>query len=159
MTFNPVPVPVIELVGHTLQTTEEADRYQWYLEDEPIAGGTTRSIAPLSDGHYKVDVVADGCSGSSRPVMLTITGVETGVHEGVAVYPSPATDWLTLKFDDALHAATVSFIGASGGNLWEVSKPARQEALLVDVSQLPPGVYICLIKTQEKVIHRKISIY
>ncbi|MBT1688973.1 PKD domain-containing protein [Dawidia soli] len=159
VTFNPVPVPVIELVGHTLQTTEEADRYQWYLEDEPIAGGTTRSIAPLSDGHYKVDVVADGCSGSSRPVMLTITGVETGVHEGVAVYPSPATDWLTLKFDDALHAATVSFIGASGGNLWEVSKPARQEALLVDVSQLPPGVYICLIKTQEKVIHRKISIY
>lgn len=159
VTFNPPPVAVIELVGNTLQTTEKADRYQWYLEDEPIEDGTSRGIVPLSDGHYKVDMIAGGCTATSRPVMLTITGVEDGAQDGVTAYPSPATDWLTLSFGDARYAATVSLVSASGGNLLEVLKAARQEELLIDVSHLPPGVYICLIKTPDKVIHRKISIY
>jgi hypothetical protein len=159
VTFNPSPVAEIELVDNMLQTTVAADHYQWYLEDEPIEGATSRAVAPLLNGHYKVDVTEGGCSATSRAVMLIITGEEEGAQDGVTVYPSPATDRLTLNFGDARYAATVSLVSVSGGNLLEIPKAARQEELVIDVSHLPPGVYICLIKTPEKVIHRKISIY
>jgi len=65
ITVNPVPSVTITQVSDELIATT-ADTYQWLASDgTPIAGATSKTYTPLTEGNYFVRVTANGCSAVS----------------------------------------------------------------------------------------------
>lgn len=78
--------------------------FQWYLNDQPIAGATDSVFRPLQTGVYRVQVRGvGGCAVFSDPFTLsTITSRGTSASNApfaLTVYPNPFADELTLVFD------------------------------------------------------------
>jgi hypothetical protein len=80
--------------------------YQWFLDNQPIAGATDSAFRPLQTGVYRVQVRgAGGCAVFSDPFTVSTITTRTPSVQGapfaVTVYPNPFVDVLTLTFDPA----------------------------------------------------------
>ncbi|MFM8832856.1 MAG: choice-of-anchor D domain-containing protein, partial [Cytophagales bacterium] len=70
--------------------------YQWFVNGTAIANASSQSHTTSASGSYSVRItVAGGCSSTSDPFVLVVTGLETpSLNDEFALYPNPVTDWL-----------------------------------------------------------------
>lgn len=95
----PPATPTITQVGNTL-STNAASSYQWYLNGSPIAGATSQTYTPVSDGWYTVWVGNASCQSSSSAIYLTVTSIDENytVFSSLEVSPNPAKDNIYALF-------------------------------------------------------------
>ncbi len=94
-----VPAPEVPQITQdgTLLTSSAATGYQWYLNGEPLVGANEQSYDAVTGGTYFVEVFNEfDCTAVSEPVAVIITGVNELVFAQPAIWPSPATEILTL---------------------------------------------------------------
>jgi hypothetical protein len=95
---NPLPAkPVIFVNGANLQGPE-AEKYQWYLNNSPIAGATSQSVALSAVGTYQLEV-SNGCGSvfsdfhEHRPVSQS-----PSIDFDFKAYPNPYVNEATLNY-------------------------------------------------------------
>jgi len=135
LTMYPTPDPTISFDGKAFYTQIGYASYQWYENTTAIAGATTYSLVPTTDGSYLVDVSdSAGCRAYSTSIVLTNLAVaNTYANYAIRVYPNPVGDLLFIQAPIRL-SARVS--GIDGRIL--ISTESTQQ---VDVSILAPGIY------------------
>ncbi len=123
-------------------TTIEADSYQWYFNNEPIANATSNSYTPLENGDYTVMTSSsDGCSGSSAVYTVASIGVGVENAAGMSIYPNPSNGVFTLKGSmlqgGLQHVEIKNTLGES-----VYSSNQVQLNQVVDIQNAPTGVYL-----------------
>jgi hypothetical protein len=128
-----------------LHTTSTAAEYYWFREGSPVPGSGSSYIATQS-GNYAVLVIsADGCSSKpSDAVSVVVVGdIYDGVSTGFGVYPNPATTM--LYYDAETPGVNARLFAASGAEI-RVNTIRSGTQLVLDVSQLSPGLYLLRVE-------------
>jgi hypothetical protein len=154
-----VSVPTINAVGNILSSSS-FNNNQWYLNGNAIPGatGTTYNMSLTGAGTYTVVVTdpATGCSATSLPFIFT--GLAAGIEAaGIAVYPNPATDKITIELPAAGVAEALLKIYDKLGAL-VMTQPLtqyRSDILL----NMTPGSYTMELTTSGGVYYSKLVRY
>lgn len=77
------------------------------------------------------------------------TGVDDmNEHASVLVYPNPVADVLHVKWSGvAQPEVRITFANMTGQVLYTASVPSTANSTAIDVSMLPPGMYVCVLQS------------
>ena len=152
ITVNPLPTkPVIASSGTAMNTGTGYTSYQWYLNNNLIAGATLNQYSTTQNGVYKV-VVKDnkGCANTSDDFNYVTTAVNDMIWQGYTLqwFPNPVHDDLIIKVSAQTTLAgtvTVRVVNIMG-------KQVQQQQLLktgmnkVPLKKLAAGMYWIVLK-------------
>jgi hypothetical protein len=122
--------------------------YQWIDcgTGMAISGATSRVYTATAAGNYQVAVTMAGCTDTSICLSLTMNPLGIGSNEikSLAVYPSPADNFLVVETENiSITALTIFDVN---GKLISNSTP-QNSSVRMDVSNLKSGVYLLKIET------------
>ncbi|UPT67358.1 MAG: T9SS type A sorting domain-containing protein [Sphingobacteriales bacterium JAD_PAG50586_3] len=143
-TVNPIPAqPIITINGDSLQSSS-ATGNQWFLVSNPNVLGTNQIYTPTQDGYYSVSFTdANGCTSLSDSVYFDVTSINEQLQNtGIAIYPNPANDVITLSTNKH-HGATYSLFDGLGRVV--LSGNFTAENTNINISGLAPGMYILTV--------------
>lgn len=164
-TNNPVNItepsavaPVATLSGNTLGTGAYSS-YQWYFNGVSIgATATSQTYAATQSGNYYVQVTdANGCTGSSNVVPVTVTGIDpTNISPlAVAIYPNPFHDEVNVVVDGYKGGdIEVELFDLFGRKLYQTTQATGQ--FTIATTSLAQGVYIIRFKANGQPVYRQI---
>ena len=150
---NPKPIkPQIIQKGDTLEVTTIYQEYAWYLDGVLIIA-TEQRIVNMPDGEYYV-VVKDnnGCSSdTSNHIIVKQISVDLALQEEInfIIYPNPVNDVLKISYSsNKLFELSASIINNLGFLLIERNnfQVVWNNYFEINTSNLPTGVYFCIIK-------------
>jgi len=149
---NNVNANTIVSSGTSLLSFLQADNYQWYKNDMPIDGATSRTYDYAGDlGSFVVVISTSNCNVASVPYV--VTEIENANGE-VQISPNPAKDF--IRVSGARSRAYVSITDAVGREVLHSSYFENETVL--DVRYLNEGLYILKIENSGSQIQRKILI-
>ena len=129
---------------------------QWYFNDELIAGATSQVLMPEQAGEYKVVVQYQGCSTSASRTFV-ITDAEQQPEAHFSLFPNPVVSNVTIDFGAPVTSArTIYVINELGIVLSTAQLAAGSSGALLNLTNLPGGVYILKITGGDNAIERKI---
>jgi hypothetical protein len=145
VTINPLPTPpTITINGNTLQSSA-ATGNQWYIVGNPNSVGNGQTHNPAQDGNYFIVYTdGNGCTATSDTVFIDITGItEDFAKQGIAIYPNPATDNVTIAINANKAGAVYAVYDQLGRNV--LSGKLTDENTTVNLNGLAPGMYMLTI--------------
>ncbi len=150
-------------IGGNFQLSVQAQgnnlQYQWYKDNQAISGatGSTYTISNVTAndaGDYKVMVTNNCGSVESSVVTIATASVEDEAYAAgyrLRVDPQPAADQLTLVLSTPSTAtASVELLDMTGrtlGTLWHGLTSGAEQKLDVNVGNVAPGMYRCVLRS------------
>jgi PKD repeat protein len=139
--------------GHVLASALSANTYQWYLNDEPIAGATNRTFVFDVPGSYQLFTTHDDCNYFTTPFI--ILDAAEFVHRTFTVYPNPALDKIRIQFKESRAIHQIAMINAMGQAVIEKQVSGKEEAE-INVAGFSPGIYIVEVDgARQKLVIRR----
>jgi hypothetical protein len=157
--ITPKRVPAIAAEGNpdSLLTISDAGiAYQWYVDNKFIVGANDRIFKVLYNGSYKARVVYDdGCSAFTatynvqdpRYISYGRVAIDLGdsvilpEHNGLSIYPNPASSELTVFYPGTVNDYTRLRIYTQLGQEVFFTKIITG-VMTLELSDLAPGVYL-----------------
>lgn len=148
------PVTDITLSGSTL-TAQAGGSYQWYLNNETIAGATSQTldISLLENGIYSVAVTANGCTGRSADFVYLITGNETKSDHNITLYPNPTSSEVIVRFPKT-QPSSITLLSVMGETIQTMQGVERENRIALN--GLPEGTYLVKIRYNNTEVIRKV---
>src|SRR5690606_17213374 len=134
------------LANDKLYVATEASTYQWFRNDESLAGETTRWLNYDGiPGVYFVLTKNEYCNRPSTPYI--VTGVNsTERYHNISTYPNPAVDWLTIRVSQSDLPAEIIIRNMLGQALF--TGMVVEEETRIPVAHLPGGLYLLTIPSR-----------
>lgn len=157
--INRAVAPVITTVGSALAVVNSTyNTFQWYLNGAPVSGAQGQYHTPLVTGYYKAYVVDTNFCGlytdSIYIVVNSVTGISTGSVRA-SVYPNPSGGKFNVEVESA-HTGLVNFKVTNVLGEVLLSKlqalSAGKSNYLIDLTDMPAGVYLVNIKIGDKTV-------
>lgn len=152
---NAVNVGIAMENGKLASTCMDCKSYQWYScrpdgSFTPIENGTSRILNITTIGNYSVEVSNGLCSAKS-PCMSNSTSAiaSPNMFEGIAVYPNPFTDNLTVHLDKDPVSAYIQIVDMNGRVVHTKRVTGVSETRL-NLSTLANGSYFIQIVFDKK---------
>jgi hypothetical protein len=125
--------------------------YQWFVNGTAIANAASQSYTTSASGSYSVRItVAGGCSSTSDPFVLVVTGLEPpSLNDEFALYPNPVTDWLVVALSKWEGKKDIAIFQITGKQVIMHETSGNETKLYV--GDYPSGMYILKIHTQQSV--------
>ncbi|MCC5928400.1 MAG: T9SS type A sorting domain-containing protein [Cyclobacteriaceae bacterium] len=148
--FDEAPVPVIEILGGAIVSNLQG-KHLWFYNDEILTNQTAHQIQNPMPGKYFVRFVTnDECtSPASNTLVFAITGLGNFIAgSDINIYPNPANNkvYITVRGGDySLYKLELRMLQGSILQSTEFS-----EETSIDVSLLPPAVYLIHISGNQK---------
>ena len=159
---HPAPQGILQS-GDTLFANAGAVGYQWYHNGLLIAGATNYYYVATESGNYNVVATdANGCEVEAVifDVVASVSSV-TGTLDGVTLYPNPASEKLTIHYDDAHGSLSktlsdffeISILNLTGEKVMaqEMDIDPYTSSITLDIKSLSAGMYMIEIKTRNAV--------
>ncbi len=158
----PVPeTPVIEWSGNQLFSSSCCGN-QWYKDRVLLPGKTNQSYTPSATAHYCDIVTLNSCvSDTSNDIYFVMEGIHDIYTGDVTIEPNPASAFIQLQFGKALNKPLmIEFYSLTGVALkqYSVSSFAGQSSCRMDISDLHPGLYFVIIKSDSVISARKLIV-
>lgn len=158
ITITNAPVATFTQSGDKL-TSSVGDAYQWYLNGTAIAApaGTDRDYMATEPGNYKVEVKMNDCSNVSAEQAVVVSAIrKDALAQAVKLYPVPTTGQVYLEVPAALRQNTKVQVTDLAGRHVLTATTNSSDALSLDLSGQPAGVYLVILQTSEGKIVRRI---
>lgn len=163
--INPVP-PVITASGTTLSTNYTAVGFKWYLNGVFIPNATSSTYTVTQNGNYTIEVnTGGGCLDTSAIYNFNTIGInESFLNNSVVIFPNPASNLITIKFDASLiiNSAKQDVLIDIQNELGQSIKKAGMKQLVngknemtLDIADLPNGIYFIQVKNQNTSVNKK----
>lgn len=122
---------------------------QWYDSKGLITGAISREFTPTSSGTYYVVVVS--LSGCSSDASNTLNYIPTSNHPvslvtTFSLYPNPANDELIIESKGPTDKTDFDILNARGE---VVFSGTLVDKTILQISTLPPGLYLVRLKSEE----------
>ena len=134
-------------LSSTQRSSTSVTGNQWYYNGVAISGEKSQSFIATETGFYNVKLTVDNCVSQisdDLDVELTVTDVEGTQERKLILYPVPAHQSVSLKFDQYDEGSPVEILIYNN-----LSQPVVQKTLTgdqldapLDISSLPKGVYV-----------------
>ena len=156
-TPNPVPIVLIEESNGTLTCNIGSAFYEWFLNGGNIPGANDQSYIPVESGSYQcvVTVPGTGCKVRSNEINIMIEGTQGVNEDKISIFPIPAKSilYVSSPLDNAdVSQSSVTLFSLDGAITWQGNLQDGK----IDVSELRPGFYILMLRTQNEVILKKV---
>jgi hypothetical protein len=139
-------------VASFTNTTSGGTTYLWDFGDGSFSASANPIHAYAFDGTYQVSlIVGNGlCPNDtiSQSVTITTTGISEASAAGVAVYPVPAKDLVTLSWSEEV-CGSVNVYDLNGQRVFS-NTCAGIGKLTVDVSTWSVGIYAAVVQIDDK---------
>ena len=147
----------------TILTSSAATGNQWYYNGQPIVGATATTYVVTGSqlGSYTVTTTsAAGCT-SAASAPLVVTGARQAQAEAATeIYPNPTPDgrvWIRRPAGTpAAHLAVHTVLGQLLTTRQLRASTGAAEA--VELGQLPPGIYVLLLRNEQVVLTRRLVV-
>lgn len=134
--------------------------YQWFLNGQPIPGGTDSLYAPTESGNYYVQITDEnGCIAESDEEWFSFVGI-ANVNDSyrLRIYPNPNKGRFTIEGEFENNSSLVVSISDLVGKTvytkaYNVASTVKDE---ISIEELPNGVYNLQISTDRGTITRRI---
>lgn len=139
-TVNPLPTPTITQNGTEL-STQNFSAYQWKLNNNNIAGATSKTFTPSVTGEYSVEVTDNNsCKNTSDPFTVSSVGLlgSTTNQLNVKIFPNPANDYLVI--DELPSHTKIQILTLEGKILY--TKWNEQKSETIATKDWAPGIYL-----------------
>ena len=142
-------VPTISINGISLQSSN-AINYQWFLNNNAIAGATNQLYTPLQSGYYSVLVNdSNGCVVQSQEFYFVVTALNQKlVANDLKVIPNPAHQSISISSKKFI--AHISILDMAGRIVIQ-----SVENKNIDVSFLNSGIYFLQAISDNEIIRTK----
>lgn len=160
----PPAVPSLSQNEDTLFATQGYASYQWYYEGDLISGATDYFYVASQIGMYSVSVTSiKGCGEATASISFVFTGEQQAIDNrgALMLYPNPAVTSVNITFPHSeISAGQVTVIDCYGRAVSHTSFANNygQTGLSINVTDLPPGVYVAYIEMQESHYERVFTI-
>jgi len=159
LTINTVDINVLQN-GATLTSWATGASYQWLDCNNgfaAVAGATSQVFKPSANGSYAVRVDKNNCVDTSACFAVTNIGLlENELQNSFVLFPNPAKNQLTIKFNAMVEKATAEIVNTHGQVLYiQNLKNSDSAELQFD---LPAGVYFLRLTADDKMATKKIVI-
>ena len=137
-----------------------ATSWMWNFGD----GNTSTQQSPThtyatNGPHYVTLTINNGACSFADSVSVSVGIEEISNTMNLVILPNPATSETTLRFSEVLPTElVVEVIAINGKVLMETSIPAGASDKTLDVSALPPAMYLIRLSTEAMVDVRKLII-
>ena len=149
---TPPAVPTVSWNGNQLSTATGFAGYQWFLNNNSIAGGTTAAHTPASSGLYKVRITdANGCTATSAEFNLVATGINDITLNGVkySISPNPAKADLFIKTGgNNPYKVQMRMINSNGAEV--LNRENITGTTTISVKHLPAGIYYIMLSSKKE---------
>jgi hypothetical protein len=138
--------PELVADGYGVLRAPVGDRYQWFLNGEPIPGAVADTIQPTTNGSYTVEVTSTlGCV-ATTPAIISTDVPDTMAENGFIVVPNPFTQHARLIADETLpNGSTVTLVDRMGREVNSFIGSGLQ-TLDMDCGQVAGGLYMVRIE-------------
>ncbi|WP_288095401.1 S8 family serine peptidase [Hydrotalea sp.] len=158
-----VAAPTVTQVGDSLVSSSNNGN-QWYFNNNPITGATTRSIKPSQSGGYAVIVTdSSGCQRGSNTFNYVFTAIQNVNPStiGLQVTPNPANSNFSIRFImNTLGPVNIALFNEAG-QLMMNEQYSNYSGIFnkqYSSASFAPGTYILQIKQKDKVYNQKILV-
>ncbi|MGB0176859.1 MAG: T9SS type A sorting domain-containing protein, partial [Owenweeksia sp.] len=141
--------PTVSLVGSALQCDQTGFSYQWFRNSTAIFNAQFRNFTPGASGDYRVRITdQNGCSSFSDTVQYNIGQEEFENVRSFSLFPNPAKDVLRLELEtsSAVDGSMVIFNNVGQALMEKQLEKSSHISEGIDVSTLPPGLYLLTIE-------------
>ena len=152
---NPSPPSITQVIDSLFSTT--ANGYQWYFSSVLIPGATSQSYHPTQNGNYSVVITdVNACTASSTDYPFYMTGVQRQAEEdGINIYPNPVTNELVVQ-SSKFKVESVAVFDVVGRKCFSLPlNPLKGTSASIDVSELNPGIYFVMVKSEKGFVVRR----
>ena len=152
---NALPENEIILSGQSLFSSKASATYQWFKNDELIAGANQRVYSHGGEpGEYVVMIKDDACNRVSAPYI--ILSAEDEISSGVKIYPNPVGNSFKVDILSAFERGKteLKIINSLGQPI--AVHTIFENGQEINAEHLMPGVYIVKVNTSKKSIVKKI---
>jgi hypothetical protein len=135
--------PIITLNSFYLESTP-ALQYQWYLNNNIIAGATSQSYTPTANGDYTVTITdSNNCTQTSAVFNLTNVGLRTNNNPlNFSIYPNPANQ--VIQINNPTQKQTTFTITDLVGNVI-IRTNINKVTESINIASLSNGIYLITI--------------
>lgn len=147
LTINALPSTLVTDNGNATLTASGSGTYQWLDCDNNyavIAGATTATFAPTTNGNYAVLVDNGNCTDTSACFVIDNVGFEEVGIKNVHLFPNPTSGLLTVTFEGSM--ATVVLMDASGKELQTSTMHSGNTLSLVEFTA---GMYFVTVTIED----------
>lgn len=150
VTVNPLPaVPVITQSYDTLFVSGTGV-FQWYLNGTAITGATGPFHVVTVNGNYTVTVSdSNSCENVSLVFPFNSVGVTEISSLQLAVYPNPTAGLFTIQNGTGLSELNYTVADMTGKSIRKGT--ITGENLVMDISELPSGIYLLNLENNKMV--------
>ena len=153
--------PIISQIGIDSLNTTAADTYQWFMNDETIAGATKSGIKVTKNAMYKVSATIGTCTNYSDNKLVLITDIPQAPTKEIGL-KIVSTDYVEniikgnqfyIQFNNVkTNSIGLSILNSSGQTVFQKDKLNNQNsAQPVQVPTLTTGIYYVKVFANNKV--------
>ena len=153
--------PIISQIGNDSLYTTAADSYQWFMNDESIAGATKSGIKVTKNAMYKVSATTGTCTNYSDNKLVLITDIPQAPTKEIGL-KIVSTDYVEniikgnqfyIQFNNVkTNAIGLNILNSSGQIVFQKDKLNNQNtAQPVQVPTLSTGIYYVKVFANNKV--------
>lgn len=157
------PMPNVNTSGDTLivSNASQFTSFQWFINGNPIPGGTGPYYVIIQSGVYTVQVTdPQNCTGTSdQQAMVCCVGIEEAFFGAeVDLYPNPSSGLFTLSVNSKQTLdLNLSVHNILGKQVWTGQMRSSGSATRsLDLTELPDGVYVLNLEAGGKQAVRKL---
>ena len=153
-----VDQPIVSLSFDTLSVNDDWNSYQWSINGSSIPLATDTFWVAQQNGNYSIAVTDSfGCSVESTPLLFSSFELDEVSHSELKIYPNPAKELLFIEVDKKLIDPRFELFTVSGEKLALPVIKVSSKKYEVDVKELPVGVYILKVISENSSFVKKFS--
>lgn len=163
-----LPTPTIESIfelidDSTIQASvEQIDDvvFDWYVNGAFINNGTTLSFTMIETGTYLVELfINDNCGQIliTEEFSYVRSSLESIQLSQMTITPNPTTDFISITMDNSQIINPSYYLNDYKGELIK-SGEIHSQTELIDVKNLPDGIYILSVQLENNYRHEKIVV-
>ncbi len=146
-----LPIPGITISTNTLTATSSRPAgayYQWYRNGWPIGApdSTKNTLAIADTGRYSVALLKDACRAESADILVLPVGLANRLSgTSLRIIPNPSLGRVRLASSGR---GRVEVLSAQGKLVYSSLKRSDEDAV-IDLSQLPKGLYVVRVGQEQ----------
>jgi len=152
----------------TTLKASNASTYQWYLNDETIAGATNQNYRPLVNGMYKVGTKLGNCNSVSDSRLIMVTAIEEAPTKEINLSISSddhienmikGTSFYIQFSNIQTENISLDIMNSMGSNVLHKENLINQRSPQhININNLTTGVYFVKIYANKKVYVQRVFI-
>ena len=145
------PAPTTISQNNDLLIAAGGNRWQWYLNDEPIPGATSMTYQAVDLGTYQVATLsAGGCASFSDPLEVNVLSTQDLVWEqsDLLLFPNPASNFLNIRWGFPIQKVQIM---NSKGQTLQTSKADGNRKMSIALNDLPSGLYWVQVQGEQEI--------